>query len=378
MTSTTAASVGLQLLDALKSADDIRLQNADDGRVIAEHIMASPCSIVVLYGPAKANTKEFIQQWVVPLLSERWSVFHRLRGESSSLPVASAPALPRLEIWDGFENYLVDDTPHLELLHELAESSRDRSVADKYVLLLQEDYLNRIFQLGSKVPHILDDLFEIPSMSGKGFLDALERAAARHNVQLADSFRSALARDLDPIRTKTIVGPELVAIIVFELLRNTRGQALKVSADDYVSMGGLAGLLEAHIDFLLENLPDEIDGAIGWAVLEEVLRTPVGVAEDLSDIAVRFDVPPTIPLQVLAWLEADRDVLRPNTQGGHDLVPGVLVMGVQNRGKTTGGGPRSCRLSAPPGCQAVRRVWRAVAAPELQEDQRATQRPACR
>ena len=110
-------------------------------------------------------------------------------------------------------------------------------------------------------------------------------------------------------------------------VRTRRGTPLLTTAD-YDALGGVKGILGSHIDFLLEHVPGEPDPAIGWAVLRRAVRTPVDVVTDLTDVARRFDVPIEVPQQVLTWLEQDRRVLRENTGGGHDIVPGLLAVAV--------------------------------------------------
>ena len=232
-----------------------------------------------------------------------------------------------IEFWDGFEACLSDPGEHRPLLEHLAQSSTSEHKPHKIVLILQEDYLNRLFQLRTTVPGILDNLFEIPAMPAARFIDAVERTVSRYGVDIDGACRAALARDLDAVRTGGALGPELVAILAFELVRARRGTSLLTTAD-YDALGGVKGILASHIDFLLDHVPGEHDPEIGWAVLQRAVRTPVDVVTDLTDVARRFDVPIEVPQQVLTWLEQDRRVLRENTGGGHDIVPGLLALAV--------------------------------------------------
>jgi len=317
----------LAFFDRLMASDDVWLQGAEEGRAVAQHIGASAASIIVLYGPARSGSTDFMRRWVVPELERTGRVRFHERGAApaSPLPVAD------LEIWDGFESHVTDpEGQGRALLEHLA--SRPEAGAHKTVLILQEDYLNRLFQLRTTVPGILDDLFEIPAMPASRFIDAVARTVSRYGATIDAGCRAAVAEDLAAVRIGGALGPELVAILAFEILRAQRSVPVLDRAD-YEALGSLKGILESHLEFLLEHAPGEPDPEIGWAVLQRAVRTPVDVVTDLTDVAYRFDVSIEVPQQILTWLELDRGVLRANTGGGHDIVPGLLALAVAARAR---------------------------------------------
>ena len=320
----------LALLDRLMVSDDIWLQSAEEGRVVAEHILGSRSPIVLLYGPARNGSTEFMQRWVIPVLFEKTRVLYRAPGESGGFP--DVPEDHAIHIWDGFEQHLADGSS--EDLRQLASLTGGKR-ALKIVLVLQEDYLSRLFQTRDVVPAILDDVFAIPAMPPARFVDAVARTTAGFGVTLSAGFVAALARDLDAVRTRAALGPELVAILAFELYRFA-GVSHELSKEDYESRDGLGGLLAGHIDFLFESLPEGLNPDVAWAVLHEVVRTGIGIPTDLADVASRFDLDVAIPARVADWLETDRHVLHANSEGSHDVVPALLGKGVEHHARQLG------------------------------------------
>ena len=322
-----ATAPSLDLLDRLMAADEVWAHSAEDGRAVAEHILASQAAIVLLYGPARAASTAFMQRWVIPPLSQWKRVSYVAAGEPISFD-DGPDAGTGIRIFDGFEHHLAEGGSPTETMRRLAAATAT-SGTGKLVLVLQEDYLSRLFMAREVVPTILDDVFAIPTMPADKFVEALERTAATLGVAFDDGFVAALTRDLDAVRTRATLVPELVAILAFELYRSSGGAARPLTREDYDARDDLGGILAGHIDFLLEGLPAGASADIGWAVLQEVVRTGIGAPTDLVDVANRFDVAVDAPLAVAAWLEADRRVLRANNEGGHDVVPALLARGVE-------------------------------------------------
>ena len=327
MTIPAATAATLDLLDQLMVADDVWAYSAEEGRAVANHILDSQAAIVLLYGPARAASTAFMQRWVIPLLSQRTRVSYVASGEPISFEDAP-DAATSIRIFDGFEHHLAEGATPTDALRRLAAASAT-SRTGKLVLVVQEDYLNRLFMARDVIPTILDDVFAIPAMPVEKFVASLERTAAALGVALDAGFLAALSRDLDAVRTRATPVPELVAILAFELHRTSSGGSRRLTREDYEARDELPGMLAAHLDYLFESLPAGISADIGWAVLHEVVRTAVGTPTDLVDVANRFDVGVDVPTAVASWLETERRILRHNGEGGHDLVPALLARGVE-------------------------------------------------
>ena len=180
------------------------------------------------------------------------------------------------------------------------------------------------------LPHIVDDVFEVPEVSCEGFQEALARVCGSYGIHLAPSFRGALVKDLDAAHSRAASSPDVIAVIAFELCRVGIFNR-ELTNEDYREIGGLSGMLQAHLDLLFDNLPNRADPALGWAIAHQVLYAPPGRPTELVDVADRFDVPVDVPAEILQWLERDRRILRGNAERGHDLVPGLLAIAVDAR-----------------------------------------------
>jgi hypothetical protein len=321
------SSGDLEFLDLLKTSRDLWVHRADEGQAIATHIAASASPLVVLYGPPRFGNTDLIERWVIPVLSERHHVIHRTIDTAASDEDGTDAAI---EILDDFETYLVDTPASRTVIARLARLTAEPGNTRKFVLVLQEDYLSRLFQLRDTLPHIVDDVFEVPEVSCEGFQEALARVCASYGIHLAPSFRGALLKDLDAAHSRAASSPDVIAVIAFELCRVGIFNRELTNAD-YRAIGGLSGILQAHLDLLFDNLPHRADPTLGWAIARQVLYAPPSRPTELVDIADRFDVPVDVPAEILQWLERDRRILRGNAEGGHDLVPGLLAVAVDAR-----------------------------------------------
>ena len=193
--SVPATAPSLDLLDRLMAADEVWAHSAEEGRAVAEHILASQAAIVLLYGPARAASTAFMQRWVIPALSQWKRVSYVAAGEPISFD-DGPDAGTGIRIFAGFEHHLAEGGSPTETMRRLAAATAT-SGTGKLVLVLQEDYLSRLFMAREVVPTILDDVFAIPTMPADKFVEALERTAATLGVTIDDGFVAALTRDLD-------------------------------------------------------------------------------------------------------------------------------------------------------------------------------------
>ncbi len=321
----------LVFLDELLASDELWIERPDEGKALAEHILRSDAPIIVFHGPRRSGKTELIQRYVIPVLNENalgWRVAYRGSGEMAA--AATDPDSPVIEVWDDFERWLVADEPlRGNLLKRLSRCAEQRGRA-RVVLILEEDHLSALFQLRGSIPRLLDDVGEIPGMSQPRLLQSLAHAIGPCGVRVSTAFLEALAHDLESVRTKAGLNPEVVAVLAFELCRS-KVVDRELAQADHQAVGGLTGMLEAHLDFVFERLPDSIEPQIGWAVLQQVVTVRRGQPVDLTDVSHRFDVPMDVPSRVLGWLKEDRRILRASSDGGFDVVPGQLVAAAEAR-----------------------------------------------
>lgn len=317
------AGHGIALLDALKHSDDIWLARADEGRLLAQQLSTSPASIVVLYGPPRSGKTTLLNRWLMPTLAASWRLVYRAGWNPAAAPLPGD--LPVLTIWDGFEACLA--APDLErgVLETLTSASRDPR--NKLVLVVQDTYLGRVFQLRGAVHHIVDEVIEIPAMGGAGWAQMLTAVCRSQGVVVTTSFLTGLSADVEAIRHRFPPGPDLVALLAFEVCR-FRTMGGEVSIDDYGELGGLVGMLERHLDYVLEYLPGGTDVSLAWSVLRQLTSTAGGPSGDFAELAARFDVPVDTPQATLAWLRDERQLVVETAGGGHDFAPPELALAV--------------------------------------------------
>ena len=327
-------------LDDLLKSEDLWVERAEEARALGEHILQSSASIVVLHGPARAGKSELIRRWLMPFLGATRSVFYRSAWDPAKgvtdtgrhlVSLADVLAAQGILLVDEFEQDLMrSGGTRGEFMEQLAHWAAGGRRGGQVVLILQEDYLSHIFRLREEIPGIAEDVHEMPRFLTTGLARVLERTTSRCGIRVSAAFLDAVARDLTAVSGPTTLSPELVAVLTFEL-RRSRGTGRELGEEDYKALGGVVGMLEAHLDFLCERLPNKAEPPIAWAVLEEAVNVSPGQAINLVDIANRFDVEPEVPADVLRWLQTERRVLRKSHAGTYDLVPGQLLTAVSVR-----------------------------------------------
>ena len=286
----------LALMNSLLASEDLWIERAAEADVLADGIMNSPSTIVVLLGPPRAGKTELLRRWIIPRLSWQSTVHYRDSCEDSPDNTRAAD----IEVWDGFEQCLTDDGISSGAV--AARLSSLIAARRKVVLCVGDDALSRLFQLTSAAPQLRGDVLQIPLVSGERVVRTLQQTALGQGIRLSDSFMAAVAADLNAMPPTATIGMELVAILVVQLRRNFQGKD-EIAKEDYLTAGGMNGLLEAHLDFLFERLPEGIDGQITWAVMQEIVTTVHRTELDLDDVGRRFAVSGTIPWRVVQWLE---------------------------------------------------------------------------
>jgi HEAT repeat protein len=315
-------------LERLMASDDLWVERAGEGQTLADALLASTSPIVVLLGPARAGKTELIRRWVIPRLEHRITVSYRNSCDAGDAVPDGQPG--SILFWDSFEDCLTPERmARRDLVGQIARATGNGTGA-RLAIILKDEFISRLFQLSPAVPHILDDIREIPALQGDRALDALVRIARQNGVQISDGFASALGSDLNALGKTSSIASELIAILAFELCRANR-KGGELGADVYTSLGGLSGLLEAHLDMLFEQSAGVSDPQVGWALLDAIVSQGNGRTLHLDQIAHRFDVAEEVPARILQWLEQDRRIIRRRHDGRYDLVPHELTAAAQSR-----------------------------------------------
>jgi len=318
--------IDLPFLDRLLDSPELWSDRDEEAVLVSEHLLATASPIVALYGPRRSGKTELLRRRVAPILSQSRRV-HFWSGTDTPDPSAFESA-DALVFWDNFETALADEAGRADTLRQVTFAT-GRGHGCRLVLVIAEDALNLLFQVCSTVPQIIEDVFEIPRIKVRPLFARLTQTAVRHGVVVDETFLAALSRDL--AEAEGAPGSELAALLVFEVCR-VRPPNDQATEAYYDARGRLAGMLEAHLLWLLERLPEPLDPDLGWAILEEAARGRLGADPDtLPDIADRFDSSVERAAQTLGWLEQSRRIVRPCTAGEYGLVPPQLALAISTR-----------------------------------------------
>ena len=307
MSIAATADVGLELLDALMAPDDCGLHDAAEGRALGQHILDSPSPIVVLYGPARADTREFIRRWVVPALIELAACL-LFRGRR-------APAFAWPERRRGHSNlgWLRTSPADGRAARGAASPAAAAATTARQVRARSAGRLSQ-----PPVPCRRGRCRRFSTICSRcrrcrpKFLDALDAPRPRFGVDDREASSPALARDLE--RPDAGARPRAGRDSRVRAHR-ARGAARPSRRKTTTRWAGSpAHPRRPHRLPAREPARGRTRADIGWAVLQEVVRTRLGAPTDLVDVAHRFDVAVDVAAGGGGLARADRRVLRANTK----------------------------------------------------------------
>ncbi len=333
-TNTSTASE-LETLDGLLNSRELWVDRGPEARSIAEKLLNSPARVTVLYGAPHSGKTQLIRSSVMPLMPNQPAVYMKAEellkvSDAVTTAVFEGILMPNKFVFiDEFEKLLL--RPESERNDSLIRFlSRAERISQHLVFVIQQDYLNRLFQLQRGIPRFMDASFELPPSSNQKLFDAFVTAAAGRNIRVLPTALESLLRDLESTSGQSTLDPVLFAILTFELSRSSRANR-EFGKDDYESAGGITGILETHLDYLFERAPARAESQVAWAILEEVISVPPGKDLDLADIAARFDVSGETPHALIQWMEKERHLLQWDFSGRMHLLPSQLTAVVKAR-----------------------------------------------
>jgi hypothetical protein len=313
-------------LDELLRAEDLRSSRDDEAAAVAQRLLHTSSPIVVLHGPAQSGKTDLVRRRIVPLVAQH----RRVRFHTDAAVPPGAGETGTVEVWDDFESALTDDDAgRAEVVRQLSRAIEGAGES-RMVLVVSDDAIERVYQLASAVPRLVEDVVALPRIAERPLFERIRLRAAEFGVNCSESFFAAVSRELKG--EHAAVTAELGAILLFEIgrLKPSGGEA---SAEYLESRGGLAGLLEAHLNWLLDRLAGTADADVAWAVLSDIAGTGAdgSTPPDLTSIEVRFDVPQGTATAVLRWLEYTRRIVQRRASGEYVLVPPQLALAIRAR-----------------------------------------------
>ena len=297
------------------------VDRSQEGRALAERLRASSAPITVLYGAAESGKTDFVRDAVMPLIPR---ASYR-DADLGDIPKTSAGETVFI---DSFEALLVQtDTTRMRLLAESLRMAGRQSF--KLVLMIGQDYLNRLFQLQQDVPRLMEEAIEIPPIRTAQLFDTFLKSADSRDIHLSPAARDELLSDLERCSARAMVDPELFAILAVELKKLQKDAALR--KDDYEAAGQLMGILESHVESVLDAASGKFDPQMIWAVLETIDKTPAVGARDFEDVAARFDAAEGAGPPIADWLEKDTALVRKDKLGRRVVRPRQLSAVMEDR-----------------------------------------------
>jgi HEAT repeat protein len=312
----------LSLLDEFLHSEDLWVERSEHARTLADKLLGTSAPIVILYGAPESGKTELIRRDVIPLLTR--PVLY-LNGE---LPEIEAVPSGGFLFIDAFEQLLMSKAAIDRIASQLVDVARRQSTT--LVFVVPQDHLSQLFQIQQAVPRLMEAAYEVPYVSSEVLFAEFVEVLQERGVAVDSSVLDTLFAELQALSGKARLNPELLGILAFEFNRlSTDGS--DVTKADYEAWGRLAGILEAHLDFLFETVSDRFESQMMWVILSDVVGTSGQADAELLDIANRFDVSPAIPASIIAWLEKDRGLLQKDSAGHYSVVPRQLSSVIADR-----------------------------------------------
>jgi tetratricopeptide (TPR) repeat protein len=316
-----SAGVGLARLDELSVSHN--LDRRRDALGLVSRILESKSPLVVLHGAHHSGKSELVRSWIIPELIEHSHVVERSFPEAEP-PAQAAVADDAIEVWDGAGDWWSEPSNRDQLLRQFREDRHSES-RRKIVLILRHGHLGDLFRLRSELPHLLEEVIELPEVTARRFVDELATLSTELGTRLAHALCSALERDLEALRDDAALNSKLLVILAFEVSRDERYVAMGETA--YAATGGLLGILERFLDFVCHECPGSLE--LAWAVLEALADGTTG-EDDLRQLAARLDVPDDAPQSVLSWF-VDHRLVDTIGERGPRIVPAHLAAAIEAR-----------------------------------------------
>ncbi len=325
------------LLGSLISAADSLMDRSEQGNRIARHILSSATGMVVFHGKAGSGKTDLIRHWVLPSLPEEYRVFCSDKFETQltllekgdrKIDFWNASALHSIIVLDRFEDFFAQDPAfQVTFLKQLAKRVADGQLRARLAFVIRREYLSRLFVMRDSLPQIVDEVYEIESISGDKAVNTLCQMAGQRGLRLDEGVSKRILADFQKLETSEAgVSAEMLAVVVFRLCQLTAPDQKKVlTLEDYEIAGELGGLLRGYVDSALDGLPDDAK-QLAAAILEDiVIASRAGKGPDFADLASRFDASVQNVGETVRYLEQDRNLLRRMGSEQFEVIPLQLI-----------------------------------------------------
>jgi hypothetical protein len=306
------------------------LDRTDEGRQVAEQLLAVRGQIAVLHGREGSGKTEFVRSCVIPTLPRGCAAYYgRCSPElPDTLESANGPSsLSEAARSDGF--IFLDSFDRLlsggiaSRRQTLAPLLSERKAT--LVLIVSDQRMGELLALRSIVPGIMDHLIESGQMSLSEGLEHVEAAAGGARIVYSAELVAAIEADLETFNPwRRALTPELVVLIDSYFRSVTGSAAGNLSGRSFKDVGALRGVLDTDLNRRLALAPPEMqtdEGALLRAVLEELVESRAVRREfDTAEPARRLGRDPAASVAALAWLK-EQSIVRQGAPGTFEMAP---------------------------------------------------------
>ena len=308
-------------------------------------ILGAQSKVVILHGKAGSGKTDLLTRLVLPDLRMAIeksggdvlygdcapglpSVFMGLHSPSSLPEIVATKSIVLV---DSFDNIFAlgrdEQRDTLDRLFELVLRPDSKVTV---VLVTDTRQLTNVYALTSYEPGIMSAVFEVKSIGIAEGLAQLNDMDQETAAPASPEVVQALSEETGSLEEQgwdVTVGLIKLIDARFRRFRSQSGEPA-VGLPHYHAMGGLLGILRAHLEERLEQLETERPGdrEIGSAILQRVFNARAGGTwgADFGDIPSRLGVPDGRIHAVVAKLAASPVFLRRLETGDYDLIPQQL------------------------------------------------------
>lgn len=370
---------------------DVAIERGPLGASVTAFILKAQSHVVVIHGKLASGKTELVKRWVIPALQQAKEhegcevlygdctplfpkVFMGPHGPVRFLDIGSRSTIV---VIDSFDN--VFDLPRTErrdVLDRLFEQVRRADGHTMVVLVTDSRHLTSVYALTSYDPSISDAVLEVKPI---GIAEGLEQLSGMHPetaVSCTPDVLQALSADAIALEERGWdVTVDLIKLLDARFRRfGSTSRARSVERGEYERMGGLTGILRAHLEGRLDSLGAERPGSgeIGHAILEQVLEARAhSVPADFAELAPRLGVAPEQVQAVLARMVAFPGLLRQRGTGAYELMPPQLGAIVDDDLATRHGEDEKARRIVEEGLRSWQLLGSLLQRPRFEEVHRA-------
>lgn len=163
------------------------------------------------------------------------------------------PQTPVLFI-DQFEEFFITLSPQTrkEFTEFLKKIVYNFSINFKLIFSFREDFFVEFNEMGNLIPDIFNYRFRLMELSKENAKEAITKPLEYFELSMQEELTDIIIEDLVH---NNVIEPAQLQIVCFNLYNTLSTGENEIMRDNYISLGGVKGILTDYVDYALEHFP---------------------------------------------------------------------------------------------------------------------------